>query len=54
MYLVVGLQGHGTSVWPAANGAPTVCMHGTNAPSSPNTSKTAVPMRVIKRMLTAT
>ena len=54
MYLVVGLHGQGTSAWPGSNGAPTVCMQGTNSPSVPNTSSTALPMRVIKRMLTAT
>ena len=53
MYFVV-LQGQGTSAWPAASGAPTVCTQGTKAPSSPSTSKTWRPMRVMTRMLTAT
>lgn len=39
---------------PAAKGAPTVCMHGTNSPSTPSTSYTALPMRVISFWLTAT
>src|SRR3569832_1727995 len=53
MYLVL-LHGHGTSFWPGSSGAPTVCMHGTNSPSTPRTSYTALPLRVMIRMLTAT
>src|SRR5471030_1062971 len=53
MYLVA-LHGQATSFWPAASGAPTVCTHGTNSPSVPSTSYTALPMRVMMRILTAT
>ena len=53
MYLVE-LQGHFTSAWPSAKGAPTECMQGTKAPSAPSTSYTAWPMRVMMRWLTAT
>ncbi|MNK61613.1 hypothetical protein D3C87_807760 [compost metagenome] len=53
MYLVV-LQGQVTSFWPASSGAPTVWTQGTNSPSVPSTSYTALPMRVMMRMLTAT
>ena len=53
MYLVA-LQGHGTSFWPGSSGAPTVCMQGTKWPSVPSTSSTALPMRVMIFMLTAT
>src|SRR6478609_6805302 len=53
MYLV-SLHGQATSCWPAASGAPTVCTQGTNSPSTPSTSYTALPMRVMIFMLTAT
>src|SRR4051812_32500346 len=53
MYLV-GLHGHGTSLAPASSGAPTECTHGTNSPSSPSTSYTLRPMRVMMRMLVTT
>jgi phosphoenolpyruvate carboxykinase (GTP) len=53
MYLVL-LQGHFTSRWPSAKGAPTVCTQGTNSPLTPSTSYTALPMRVMIFMLTAT
>src|SRR6516225_10596631 len=53
MYFV-SLHGHGTSFSPAASGAPTLCTHGTNGPSSPSTSYTARPMRVMMRMFTTT
>ena len=42
MYLCSGLHGQATSFWPGASGAPTECMHGTNSPSSPSTSSTAL------------
>jgi len=54
MYLCSLLHGHTTSFSPSANGAPTECSAGTNSPSSPNTSNTLRPMRVINFMLTAT
>ena len=47
MYFVVRLQGHRLSFSPGVSGAPTECTHGTNAPSSPSTSSTALPIRVI-------
>ncbi|MNE94064.1 hypothetical protein D3C80_1919890 [compost metagenome] len=54
MYLVL-LQGQLVlSFSPAARGAPTVCMQGTKSPSVPMTSYTALPMRVMIFMLTAT
>ncbi len=53
MYLVA-LHGQGTSFSPGASGAPTECMQGTKWPSAPSTSSTALPMRVISFMLTAT
>src|SRR4051812_13452527 len=53
MYLLSESHGHGTSCWPASSGAPTECRHGTNSPS-PSVSRTAWPMRVMIRMLTAT
>ena len=36
------------------SGIPTECMHGTNLPSSPRTSRAPAPIRVMIRMLTAT
>ena len=55
MYLTVGLQGQAVvSFCPSAKGAPTVCMHGTNSPSVPSTSCTALPIRVISFWLTTT
>jgi hypothetical protein len=53
MYLVL-LQGQDTSFWPGCSGAPTVCRQGTNSPLTPSTSYTALPMRVMMRMFTAT
>jgi hypothetical protein len=53
MYLVL-LHGQAALVSPGCSGAPTVCMQGTKVPSSPSTSNTARPMRVMMRMLTAT
>jgi len=53
MYLVA-LHGQRTSSWPAASGMPTLCTQGTKSPFSPSTSYTALPMRVMMRMLTAT
>ncbi len=53
MYLVE-LHGHGTSSRPGSSGAPTLCTALTNVPSSPSSSSTALPMRVIVRMETAT
>ena len=35
-------------------GAPTLCRQGTKSPSSPSTSRAALPMRVMMRMLVAT
>ena len=49
------LQGHGTSFWPGASGAPTLCMQGTTRFSSLSISaKTGMPMRAMMRMLTTT
>src|SRR5690349_24078641 len=53
MYFVL-LQGQETSFCPASSGAPTVCTQGTKSPSAPSTSYTALPMRVMIFMLTAT
>ena len=53
MYLFSASQGHGTSASPTSRGAPTEWMHGTNS-SSPRMSSTALPIRVMVRMLTAT
>src|SRR5450830_296157 len=53
MYLVA-LHGQATSFSPGCSGAPTVCTHGTKSPSVPSTSYTALPMRVMMRMFTAT
>src|SRR5690349_4356656 len=53
MYLVL-LHGQRTSCWPGCSGMPTLCTHGTNSPSAPSTSYTALPMRVMMRMFTAT
>nr|BFF27963.1 hypothetical protein GCM10025732_59280 [Glycomyces mayteni] len=46
MYLV-SLQGHGTSAWPGASGAPTECRHLTKSASGPIFARTSVPMRVM-------
>ena len=55
MYFVSGLHGQATSSWsPSASGAPTVCMQGTNSASSPSTSYTLRPMRVMIFMFTTT
>jgi hypothetical protein len=54
MYLWSLLQGHGTSLWPAASGAPTEWTAGTKSPLSPRTSNTFLPMRVMSFMFTAT
>src|SRR4051812_22806429 len=48
------LHGHAELFWPSASGAPTVCRHGTNVPSSPSSSSAPAPMRVMILMLTAT
>src|SRR5690606_16719931 len=53
MYLVL-LHGQGTSCWPSARGAPTECTALTKKPSSPSSSRTGCPMRVMVRMDTAT
>src|SRR5688572_15892998 len=53
MYLVL-LHGQEESFWPGCSGAPTVWTQGTNSPSTPSTSYTALPMRVMMRMFTAT
>jgi hypothetical protein len=53
MYFV-SLQGHGTSSWPGASGAPTECTARTKNPSSPSCSSTGVPIRVMMRMEAAT
>ncbi len=53
MYLLLALQGQGTSFCPPARGAPTLCRAGTKSPSL-RTSQTALPMRVMIRMFTAT
>src|SRR5512133_268587 len=52
MYLLV-LQGQTTSFSPAARGLPTECRAGTNS-LSPRAAHTAVPMRVMMRMLATT
>ena len=55
MYFKLGLQGQDVlSLAPLTKGAPTVCKQGTNSPSVPITSKTALPMRVMSFWLTAT
>ena len=56
MYLrwMSGSQGHGTSAWPGARGAPMECMQGMKEPSRPSASITALPMRVMMRMLVTT
>ena len=48
------LHGHGEDSSPSASGAPTVCRHGTNVPSSPSASSAGWPMRVMIRIETAT
>ncbi|CAM5738738.1 hypothetical protein SHIRM173S_04713 [Streptomyces hirsutus] len=53
MYLV-WLQGQGTSSWPGSRGAPTECTALTKKPSSPSSSRTSWPIRVMVRMETAT
>jgi hypothetical protein len=54
MYFVVASQGHGTSAWPAASGAPTECRHFTKSPAARMASRAAVPIRVMIFMLTTT
>ena len=54
MYLLSASQGHGTSSWPSASGAPTECRQGTKSPSSPSTSSAPLPMRVMIRIDAAT
>ena len=54
MYLLSGLQGQGTSVWPSASGIPTECRQGTNSPSAPSTSSAPSPIRVMIRIEIAT
>ena len=51
---MVSLQGHLTSSSPAAKGLPTEWTQGTNSPSLPNTSKTALPILVMILMFTTT
>src|SRR5579875_2992958 len=46
MYLV-SLHGHGTSCSPSASGLPTECTAGTKKPSSPISSRAALPIRVM-------
>src|SRR3954463_6263403 len=53
MYLVL-LHGQLELFSPACSGTPTVCTQGTYSPSTPSTSYTALPMRVMIFMLTAT
>ena len=54
MYLSA-LQGHGTSLAPGFNGAPTECMQGTTRFSPLSISaNTGRPMRAMMRMLTTT
>ena len=46
-----GLQGHGTSAWPGASGAPRECSAGTkNALVAVILSRTSVPMVAMMRM----
>src|SRR3954471_17989572 len=54
MYLSFGSgeQGHATSCWPSLKGIPTEWRQRVNSPS-PSASRALVPMRVIRRMLTA-
>ena len=54
MYLWSGSQGHATSFSPGASGAPTEWTAGTKSPVSRISSRAAVPMRVMIRMLTTT
>ena len=54
MYLLSASHGQETSACPGSSGAPTECRHGTKSPSSPKTSNTAFPMRVMIRILTTT
>src|ERR1044072_2567569 len=53
MYLV-SLRGHGTSDSPGASGLTTEWTAGTKKPSSPSSSRAALPIRVMTRMETAT
>src|SRR6478752_259061 len=53
MYLVL-LFGQLELFSPGCSGTPTVCTQGTNSPLTPSTSYTALPMRVMIFMLTAT
>ncbi len=53
MYFV-SLQGHGTSCWPGASGAPTLCTAGTQDAPRAIASRAGSPMRVIVPMLTTT
>jgi hypothetical protein len=49
------LQGQGTSSWPGASGAPTLCRQATTRFSSRSISaSTGVPMRAMIRMLATT
>ena len=54
MYLCSPFDGHGTSSSPSASGAPTECRQGTKSPSSPSSSSTLRPIRVMTRIETAT
>src|SRR3954447_18751291 len=53
MYFV-SLHGQGTSASPGASGLPSECRAGTNGASSPIAASTAVPIRVMIRMLATT
>ena len=48
------LHGQADDFSPFLSGAPTVCRHGTNVPSSPSTSSAPLPIRVMIRIETAT
>ena len=54
MYLLSSLQGQETSSTPSVSGIPTEWTQGTNSPLSPSTSRAALPIRVMIRMLVAT
>ena len=53
MYFVE-LHGQGTSSCPGSSGAPTEWTQGTKKPSSPSSSSTSLPIRVMVRMDRAT
>jgi len=54
MYFVSGSQGQVTSLSPGASGLPTEWMAGTKSPLRTISSRAALPMRVMIRMLTTT